>query len=343
MARRPGLTKRDTLLAVTNISFDLAVPDLFLPLIVGAKLVLADLETATSGLELARLIRDTNPTVIQATPATWYLLLAAGWGGHPGLKILCGGEALLRSLAERLLEKGAHLWNLYGPTETTVWSTVYEVGKDGVFVEGSRDPTPVSGDGPQSTGIPIGTPIANTRIHILDEGMQPVPIGEIGELHVGGDGLARGYRNRPDLTAERFVPDPFGAGLLYKTGDLARYLPNGDVTWLGRLDHQVKIRGFRIELGEIEAVLDRHPGVHRSVVTLHEDKDSLESDNPLGAENKQLVAYVVPDWHYRPETEAGKETGFEARQVSHWAQLWEGLDNFSHCESMLRLCYAREK
>nr|VFJ47074.1 MAG: amino acid adenylation domain-containing protein [Candidatus Kentron sp. FM]VFJ50934.1 MAG: amino acid adenylation domain-containing protein [Candidatus Kentron sp. FM] len=320
MARRPGLAGDDILLAVTTISFDIAGLEIFGPLTVGATVVLAGQEATASGPGLARLIRETNPTVMQATPATWYLLLAAGWTGQPGLKILCGGEALPPALADRLMETGAHLWNLYGPTETTIWSTVYEVGQGRHGVETSGD---------RSTAVSIGTPIANTRLHILNERMQPVAIGENGELYIGGAGLARGYRNRPNETAQRFVPNPFGDGRLYKTGDLARYLPTGEVECLGRLDHQVKIRGFRIEPGEIEAVLDRHPGVHRGVVAVHADKENPESGPfpgapSLGEDNKRLVAYVVPDWHYRPqETEADTEPHPEARQVSQWGRLWD--------------------
>ena len=349
MAGRPGLAEHDTLLAVTTISFDIAALEILLPLITGATVVLASREASASGPGLIELIRESNPTVMQATPATWYLLLAADWAGHPGLEILCGGEALPRALAERLLETGAHLWNLYGPTETTIWSTVYEVGgKERPMAEDPGDPRPVdprpldtgpvdpgpADAGPADAGpvsedasscvdMPIGTPIANTTLHILDEGMQPVPVGSVGELHIGGDGLARGYRNRPDLTAERFVANPFGRGLLYKTGDVARYLCNGNVELLGRMDHQVKIRGFRIELGEIEAILHRHPGVHRSVVTVHEDEGVSKIDDTPGAGNKRLVAYVVPDWHYRPETEAEEEIRSGERQVSQWGRLWD--------------------
>ena len=176
---------------------------------------------------------------MQATPATWRLLLDAGWTGSAQLKVLCGGEALPRELAQQLLARAAAVWNLYGPTETTIWSAVSKV-----------EP----GDGP----VPIGRPIANTQLYLLDRHLQPVPIGVPGELYIGGAGVARGYLNRPELTAEQFIPHPFSdepGARLYKTGDLARYLPDGNLEFLGRLDHQVKLRGFRIELGEIEAVL----------------------------------------------------------------------------------------
>nr|VFJ75469.1 MAG: amino acid adenylation domain-containing protein [Candidatus Kentron sp. FW] len=326
MARQPGLAGHDTLLAVTTISFDIAGLEIFLPLTTGARVVLADRAASASGPGLVELIRAAKPTIMQATPATWYLLLAAGWTGLPGLKIICGGEALPRALAHRLIETGAHLWNLYGPTETTIWSAVYEVGKGRQYTGGAG--SDVSANAAESIPIPIGTPIANTTFHILDEEMRPVPVGEIGELHIGGDGLARGYRNRPDLTAERFVANPFDAGRLYKTGDLARYLSDGNVEFLGRMDHQVKVHGFRIELGEIEAVLDRHPGVHRSVVTVHGSGGDKKNDDPFEGKNKRLVAYVIPHRYsqsgrYRLEPEKGEEIFSGQQQVSQWGQLWD--------------------
>ncbi|MEO7557905.1 MAG: amino acid adenylation domain-containing protein [Gammaproteobacteria bacterium] len=267
MREQPGLTKQDVLLAVTTLSFDIAGLELLLPLIVGARIVIADRDTAMDGNLLIKQLDTAGITILQATPATWRLLLEAGWQGTPGLKMLCGGEALTRELAEQLLARGAHLWNMYGPTETTVWSLVYQV---------------FSGTGP----VPIGRPIANTRLYILDADNQPVPVGVVGELHIGGDGLARGYRNLPRLTAEKFIPDPFAANpdsRLYRTGDLARYLPDGTLECLGRIDHQVKISGYRIELGEIEARLAAYPGVHASVVVVREDVPG----------DKYLMAYVV--------------------------------------------------
>jgi thioesterase domain-containing protein/acyl carrier protein len=200
---------------------------------------------------------------MQATPTTWRLLLDSGWRGAPGLKALCGGEALPVALAEELVACGIELWNMYGPTETTIWSTVARV----------------------HTGEPltIGRPIGNTSLYILDSRLQPLPPGVAGELHIGGDGVARGYRNRPDLTEERFLANPFGEGRIYKTGDLARYRRDGSVEYLGRLDHQVKVRGFRIELGEIETLLARHDGVRRAVCVARDDGNGPE-----------LVAYIVP-------------------------------------------------
>jgi hypothetical protein len=195
------------------------------------------------------------------------MLLDAKWAGNPNLKMLCGGEALPKDLATQLLAKGGELWNMYGPTETTIWSSAARITAE-------------------DASISIGQPIANTQLYILDPYLQPVPMGVAGELHIGGLGLARGYRNRPELTAERFVPDPFSGipgSRLYKTGDVARLRARGQIEVMGRLDHQVKIRGFRIELGEIESRIGAHPGVKEVVVTAREDVPG----------RKQLVAYLV--------------------------------------------------
>jgi len=300
MARKPGLTAKDTLLAVTTISFDIAGLELYLPLTVGAKVVLASRETASSGPLLAKLMQDCRATVMQATPATWYLLLGSGWQGFAGLKILCGGEALPQALAKSLLATQADLWNMYGPTEATVWSTVCQVRSKELAQHGN--------DTPES----IGKPIANTQIYILDGHRQPVPIGVVGELHIAGDGLARGYCDRPDLTAEVFIANPFeNHSKVYKTGDLARYLPDGNIEFLGRIDHQVKVRGFRIELGEIESLLNRHPGVTQGVVVAREDKSE-----PMG--DKRLVAYVVAN----PDYEGSSEKESQAIQ-EQWQALWD--------------------
>ncbi|MDJ0730271.1 MAG: amino acid adenylation domain-containing protein [Crocosphaera sp.] len=318
MSQQPGLTEQDTLLAVTTISFDIAGLELYLPLIVGAKVVLASREVASSGVSLAKLIADSGATVMQATPATWYLLLAAGWQGKTGLKVLCGGEALASELAERLLELGIELWNMYGPTETTIWSTVYPV-----------KPKPDAKNAKDAPEL-IGRPIANTEIYILDSNFRPVPIGVTGELYIGGAGLARGYRNRPELTAEKFIPHPFledssiGSNSpfpepysrIYRTGDLARYLPDGNIDFLGRIDSQVKVRGFRIELGEIESVLNRHPGVERSVVVARSNQSSQ-----IAGGDKRLVAYVVPNQNYQGKVE-DKESEAQAIQ-EQWQQLWD--------------------
>lgn len=266
MAQTPGLTATDRLLAVTTLAFDIAGLELYLPLWVGAEVVIASPELATDGEKLATYLHDAEITVMQATPATWRLLLAAGWQGKSGLKMLCGGEALTPDLAEQLLTRGAELWNLYGPTETTIWSTVYRVE--------AATPT-----------IPIGRAIANTQLYVLNSQRQPVPLGVPGELYIGGVGLAQGYLHRPELTAEKFVSHPFtdSAAKLYRTGDLVRYRADGTLECLGRLDHQVKLRGFRIELGEIEAVLTQNEAVQAAAVIVH-------TEDPA---NPQLSAYVV--------------------------------------------------
>jgi amino acid adenylation domain-containing protein len=277
MAIEPGFSQHDALVAVTTLSFDIAALELFLPLTSGARLILASRETAADGMALAELISTSDATVMQATPATWRMLLSAGWHGKTDMKVLCGGEALPSELARELLPYCAELWNLYGPTETTIWSTVHRV---------------TAVDGP----IPIGRPIANTTTYILDPYMQPVATGCAGELYIGGTGVARGYWQRPELNVERFVADPFNenhVALMYRTGDRVRYLPDGVIEYLGRLDNQVKLRGFRIELGEIEAVLDRHEGVRASVATVREDTPG----------DQRLVAYFVSQQEPVPSME----------------------------------------
>jgi amino acid adenylation domain-containing protein len=271
MRIEPGFCDRDVLLAVTTICFDIAWLELFLPLVTGGRVVIASRETASDGALLLGLIQSSGATTMQATPATWRMLLAAGWRGSSGLKILCGGEALPRELATELLERGRSVWNLYGPTETTIWSALgrIEAGARIAAIE------------------PIGRPIANTLLYVLDEFLQPVPPGVIGDLYIGGEGVARGYLRRPALTAERFLPNPFDSGgsrRMYQSGDIARYLPDGTIELLGRRDHQVKIRGYRIELGEIEAVLATHSAVREVAIVARTEE--------FGA--KHLVAYVVP-------------------------------------------------
>ncbi len=268
MAREPGLREDDRLCAITTLSFDIALLELMLPLTVGARVVLADRATAADGTALAALLEVSGTTVLQATPATWRMLLDSGWHGRDGLRMLCGGEALPRELADRLLGCGAELWNVYGPTETTVWSTLERV---------------TAGEGP----VPIGHPIANTEVYVVDKTLQPVPAGLPGELLIGGLGVALDYLDRPELTAEKFVDDPFGprpGGRLYRTGDLARWRRDGRLEALGRIDHQVKLRGFRIELGEIESVLLQGDAVAQAVVVCREDRPG----------DKRLVAYLVP-------------------------------------------------
>ncbi len=268
MRREPGISSTDKLLAVTTLSFDIAGLELMLPLIAGAEVVIAPRESIIDGNALADLIDVTGITIMQATPTTWKLLLEAGWRGKKDLKILCGGEELTRDLANQLVPRAASVWNMYGPTETTIWSSTCRVQQ---------------GEGPVS----IGRPIANTQLYVLDAQRQPVPIGVPGELYIAGDGLAVGYWNRPELTAEKFIADPFSknpGARMYRTGDLARYLPDGKLICLGRLDNQVKIRGHRIELGEIESALLAQPSVRDAAVIVREDAPG----------EKRLVAYLIP-------------------------------------------------
>ncbi len=283
MRLTPGMTAQDRLLAVTTITFDIAGLELFLPLTVGARVVIVSREIASDGVQLSNALRASGATVMQATPATWQLLLKSGWRGNQQLKVLCGGEALPQRLANQLRENCGSVWNLYGPTETTIWSTLHQVGTGGIgdWRLGTGDQEEVTSHQP-----PIGRPIANTQVYLLNAQMEIVPMGDAGEVYIGGAGLARGYLNRPDLTAERFIPNPFENSefqRLYKTGDLARYLSDGNIEYVGRIDHQVKIRGFRIELGEIEAVLEQHPAVENAVVVARED---ISGD-------KRLVSYIV--------------------------------------------------
>jgi amino acid adenylation domain-containing protein len=266
MRQVPGFTPEDVLLAVTTHAFDISVLELFLPLIAGGKVVIASREACSDGEELTELIESSGVTVMQATPTTWHLLLEANWTGNSRLTILCGGEAFLPDLARRLVGRAQAVWNMYGPTESTVWSTIYPIKES-------------------LSSIPIGRPIANTEIHVLDDNLNPVADDVTGELYIGGDGLARGYHNRPELTAERFIRNPFETTQvkkLYRTGDLVRWTSGGQLEYIGRTDQQVKLRGYRIELGEIESALAEHPRVVRAAVVLH------------GAElTKKLVAYVM--------------------------------------------------
>jgi amino acid adenylation domain-containing protein len=266
MARRPGLAEGEALLAVTSLSFDIAGLELFLPLVTGGRVELVSRAVAADGEQLLARLRSSQAAVMQATPATWRLLIEAGWQGEAPLRVLCGGEALPDRLAAELTARSASVWNLYGPTETTIWSAVARVWPD--------------------RAIEIGPPIANTALYVLDRQGGPAAIGVPGELVIGGVGLARGYRGQPARTAERFLPDPFSGvpgSRLYRTGDLARFRPHGRLELLGRIDHQVKVRGVRMELGEIETVLERHPAVRQAVV-------ALRHDLPGGP---ALVAYLV--------------------------------------------------
>ncbi|HMU14312.1 MAG TPA: amino acid adenylation domain-containing protein [Flavobacteriales bacterium] len=255
MRHEPGITAEDRLVAVTTLSFDIAVLELMLPLYNGAEVILADRDTAMDGERLSALLSESRATMMQATPATWRVLVDAGWRGTPGFRALCGGEGLPATLAKAILERSTELWNMYGPTETTIWSTCTRV------------------EHPER-GIHIGRPIANTTVWILDAHDQPTPSGVPGEICIGGEGVALGYLDRPELTAERFVTLPINGvdTLLYRTGDRGRWRNDGTLEHLGRLDFQVKVRGYRIELGEIEARCSEAAGVGRCVVITREDQ-----------------------------------------------------------------------
>ncbi|MGK7927162.1 MAG: amino acid adenylation domain-containing protein, partial [Spirulina sp.] len=297
MGDQPGLTAEDILLAVTTISFDIHVLEIYLPLIVGAKLVVAPREVVGNASRLAEQIRQSGATVMQATPATWQLLLGANWQGEKHLKILCGGEAMTRSLADRLFERARELWNMYGPTETTVWSAIHRVR-------------------PGEGAIPLGHPIANTQIYVLaraeDGSLQSVAGGTVGEIYIGGEGVTSGYLNRPDLTRERFLHDPFQSdpqARLYKTGDLGRYRPDGQLEFIDRVDRQVKIRGHRIELGEIENAIAQYSGIQETAVVAKEDISG----------GQRLVAYVVAN----PEESTNPSCNRQVqRQVQKWQDVW---------------------
>jgi len=271
MQRDIPLSPADRFLAITTFSFDIHHVELWQTLMAGARIVLVPREDVADGARLLEHLQQSGATLMQATPATWYSLLGAGWPGTPGLRVLCGGEPMPPELRQQLLARVAEVWNLYGPTETTVWSTTHRVSA-------SDDP------------IPIGRPIGNMQYYILDSRLQPVPIGCVGEIWIGGDGVGRHYLNRPERNAERFLPNPFypseggTSSRFYKSGDLGRHLPNGIVICLGRADFQVKIGGVRIELGEIERGLEGHPDVAQAVVVARKNGDAGAS----------LHAYVRP-------------------------------------------------
>jgi myxalamid-type nonribosomal peptide synthetase MxaA len=268
LAEAMPITADDVVLATTSLSFDVAVTELLFPLAVGARIVLVPRREATDAAVLMTRIREHGVTLMQATPSHWQGLTAGGWSGPPGLRILSVGEALKPHLVERLEQGGVEVWNWYGPSETTIYSTGGRVGADGPLT--------------------IGRPVANTQVYILDSHLQPVPVGMVGELYIGGDGLSPGYWRRPELTAERFIDNPVPGGRsprLYRTGDLARYRPDGTIDFLGRIDDQVKIHGVRIEPGEIEAVLQGHESVEQAAVVARDEDDGLKS----------LVAYLVPE------------------------------------------------
>lgn len=262
------LNQDDRLLAVTTIAFDISALEIYLPLISGSAVVLAEKETVQDPSALAKMIETYGITMMQATPTLWYALASSAPEKLKGLRALVGGEALQASLARQLQQLGCTLTNLYGPTETTIWSTAAALG----------------GNCTKSPGI--GRAIWNTQLYVLDAGLQPVPPGAAGELYVAGTGVARGYLNRHALTAERFIANPYGppGSRMYRTGDLVRWRQDGSLDYIGRADHQVKIRGFRIEMGEIEAVLANHPVVKQAAAIVREDQPG----------DPRIFAYVVP-------------------------------------------------
>jgi amino acid adenylation domain-containing protein len=267
MGREIGVGAGEIWLAVTPLSFDIAAMELLLPLIRGGRVVIADRMEVADGAEFALAVGRHRVEFLQATPAGWRLLLEGGWGETRWMRALCGGEALPAALAAELVRRSAGVWNLYGPTETTIWSSASRVASD-------------------RGGVSIGGPIQNTQMYVLDEWMEPVPVGVIGQIYIGGEGLARGYCRQPGLSAERFVPDELGEGAggrLYRTGDLGRYRADGALEFVGRCDHQVKLHGFRIELGEVDAALGEHPGVQAVITDLRRN----------GEGESRLVSYVV--------------------------------------------------
>lgn len=277
MLEKPGLSRQSTLLAVTTISFDIAALELYLPLISGARIALVPKETAGDGHALVKLLLATQATALQATPATWRLIFASIEPEQLVLEqALCGGEALSAELAERLLKSNADVWNVYGPTETTIWSARNLLSRNSI--NGHANPS-------------IGRPIANTSIFITDLNLATTPLGIPGDLYIGGSGLSRGYLNEPGLTAERFIPSPFNqqsGQRIYQTGDVARFLENGDIDYIGRSDFQVKVRGFRIELGEIESVLAQHPMVKNAVAVCQiSDQDHVTLNAFIEIKNRQ--------------------------------------------------------
>jgi amino acid adenylation domain-containing protein len=332
---------QDEFLSVTTPGFDIAALEIFLPLMLGARVTFARRADVSDPMRLRDRIAETRPTVMQATPTMWRALLDAGWEGYPELVLLSGGEVLSEELADRLRPNGSALWNMYGPTETTIWSSMSKVEAK---------------DGPAS----IGRPVANTRFHVLDEHMEPVPVGVAGELYVGGMGLARGYANAPARTADGFVPDPFGppGSRLYRTGDRARYRASGEVEYLGRTDRQVKLRGHRIEPGEVEAVLEMHARVHEAAVVVRGAGEAsrlvgFTTGHANGEELRRWLRERLPDYMVPaqlvqvaelPRTESGKldrgalpevrrlsptlthvapRTGVEAALVELWEELLE--------------------
>jgi len=292
MQKEPGCIDTDRLLAITTVSFDMAVLELFLPLLCGATTVVAERHQIKDTTALIGLMEHHRITIMQGTPAIWQMLLDSGWRGEPRLsKILCGGEALSRALADRLLACGDMMWNMYGPTEATVYASIWRV-------RSNQD-------------VIVGGPISGTDLYVLDDGLSPVPLGSPGELYIGGAGVARGYRNNDELNRARFLDNPFHHGLMYRTGDLARFLSPGKLAVMGRLDAQVKIRGHRVELGDIEAAITSYDGVSGAVVVCRDGR---------------LAAYFVRT--LRPLAKGGAEGNGAALDRTLRAWLAERLPDY---------------
>lgn len=281
MQQAPGFRRGESLLAITTLSFDIAELELWLPLVSGGRIILAERDTVIDMAALGDLIETARPDVMQATPATWRGLIEWGWPGQSGMRALCGGEALPRALIEQLLPRVGELWNMYGPTETTIWSTVARITS-------------------AEAAVPIGRPIANTRCRVLDAEGNDRPIGAVGELLIGGRGVAQGYRGQPDLTAERFITHR--GERLYRTGDLARWRADGLLECFGRTDHEEKIRGFRVAIEEVEGALGKLPGVSAAAVRAWPDASGERAlaGYLVGTENvtewRAMLATTLPDY-----------------------------------------------
>jgi len=266
--KAPGINADDIVLNTTTISFDIAELEIYLPLISGALLVIANADAVKDGRSLLEIAKTEKITIMQGTPFMWRTMLEAGWADPLDIKIFCGGEAMTRELAQKLVTRCNSLWNMYGPTETTIYSIIKKIGIDDEV-------------------ITIGNPIDNTRIYILDEDLNQVAPGETGEIYIAGTGVAKGYINKPELTRERFLDDKFSPAKgdkMYKTGDLGKFLNNGEIQCLGRIDHQIKIRGYRIETEEVEYQLKQQKNIKEALVVLYTDV----------LNNTHLVAYIVP-------------------------------------------------
>lgn len=286
---RPGLARDDVFVSVSSIAFDISGLEVFATLSAGARLVLATEREVVDGDALLNLLRRHRATTMFATPVTWQFLLAAGWSGAPKLRIMCGGEKMPRELAERLLATGSELWHVYGPTETTIYASVLRIDVDMLARHAS---------------VPLGGPLPNLRFYVLDAFREPVPIGAPGELYIGGVQLAAGYAGQPELTAARFIADPFSdepGARLYRSGDMVRWRDRDRMEFIGRIDAQIKLRGFRIELGEIESALMRRSAVAEVFAMLGRDSNGVPgiwayvSLRDPGSDASELVETLIED------------------------------------------------